>query len=203
MERQASYVPSVETHAISSDLTGAAADQVVALWRKLRARFGLRSAEQARTPHVTFVVGEIDSEALRQSLPRIVQDTAPLEVELGGVYAFESESPVVYLRVDTSPALVTLHRRVLAVAKDVGMQIWPWYGEADWIPHVTLALYDVERSRLDDVMAEARQYTGDIRWHTRLESLALVRLGPLTGTRRPYSFVNRYPFHPEENRHAV
>lgn len=174
-----------ETHAISSDLTGDAAEQIIALWTWLRDRFGLEAARSAGPPHITYVVGEVDEARVGPELAALAQRCAPFEISFEQVSAFSDPYPVVYLKVAHNTALLQMHDAIWRVAMDAGMTPWKNYDTSNWVPHVTLAVRDVERVGLAEA---AQEIGGQPRPRASLiKALALVHLGALEGSFRPYT----------------
>jgi 2'-5' RNA ligase len=179
-------VAALETQSISSDLTGRAADQVSELWKRWRLSFGIRAAADAIRPHVTWVVGEVPHTALLGPLADLATRSAPFDVAFDGIGTFEEEVCVVYLRVRPDEGLRALHAEVFHLCVGAGLQPWPNYDPASWIPHVTLAMRDIEAGQFPALVADARQV--DWAAGSRLEELSLVHLGPVRGTRREHTY---------------
>jgi 2'-5' RNA ligase len=99
---------------------------------------------------------------------------APFPVELHGVGVFEGESPVVYLRVRKDEPLLGAYRQILEAMRSAGLELWPHYLPDVWVPHVTLALQDLENRRLPDILRwlEGRR----TQLNSPLETLSVVHV---------------------------
>ena len=162
-------------YAISSDLTGEAYTLTTALWDVLERRFGLRAARAAKHPHLTYVVGECAKpEALAGQLDELADRMPTRHVEIDGLGVFQGEHPVVYLKVTNREQLAPVQCSLAQLARDAGMQIWPYYAQNVWVPHVTLALQDLHPERLNAVLEELK--ARPIRLVSPLASVELVEV---------------------------
>jgi hypothetical protein len=165
----------MESFAVSSDLTGAAYDTVSGLWDGLEREFGLRAARAAIHPHVTYCVGRRDDPSeLLKKVGQNAEDIAPFPVELQGVGVFRGEAPVVFLRVRKDEVLLRAYRQILAAVLSAGLDPWPHYLPDAWVPHVTLALEDLENRHLPDIL----RWLGGRRTYLNspLETLSVVHV---------------------------
>src|SRR5689334_17780014 len=139
-------------YAISSDLTGEAYAAVVGLWELLEDCFGIRAARAAQHRHLTYVVGECaHAETLDRMIEAAAREITPQTVKVDGLGVFQHERPVVYLKVTNRDELAPIQRRTEQLAVEAGMEVWPYYLEDAWIPHITLALQDLDPDRLSAV----------------------------------------------------
>jgi 2'-5' RNA ligase len=164
-----------DVYAVVSPLGGEALDEVMAIWDLLDRRFGLRAAQEALYPHITFFVGEGgDLPLLRQCVAEAASRERPLPITLDGLGHFPLPTPVLFLRAVHSRALARLHADVLDAARCAGTSLWPHYAPATWIPHVTLALRDLRPDNVPGVFAALRGRRTHLR--TVLGDLQLVRV---------------------------
>lgn len=162
-------------YGVSSQLTGQAYDEALAIWDELERRYGLRAAQAAVHPHVTYVVGACDQpHTLVECLSAAAARLAPFDVMIEGVDTFDGPAPVVFLRVVPSEPLARAYQVICQVMKQGGLEIWPLYSENQWTPHVTLALRDLPPKQLPEVL----RFLAHRRWSltTRLETIHLVRV---------------------------
>jgi 2'-5' RNA ligase len=178
-----------QIYAVVSLLGGDAYDEVMAIWQLLERRFGLRAAQEALHPHITYFVGEGgDLPTLRECVAAASSAEQPLPIRLDGVGLFPLPTPVLFLRAVHSAALARLYERVVDAAHGAGTTIWPHYTPAQWVPHVTLALRDLHPSAIPEVLDALRSRR--LRMHTMLAELQIVRV------RRPLSaseYVGVFP----------
>jgi 2'-5' RNA ligase len=178
-----------QIYAVVSLLGGDAHDEVMAIWQLLERRFGLRGAQEAIFPHVTYFVGEGgDLPTLHECVAAAAEAEQPLSITLDGLGLFPLPAPVLFLRAVRSAALARLYGRVLDAARCAGTTIWPHYTPEMWVPHVTLALRDLHPSILPEVVDALRHCR--LRMRTPLAELQIVRV------RRPLSdseYVGVFP----------
>ena len=175
--------PSPRTYGICSELADEAGRTALGLWDHLEARYGLRQVRAAARPHVSYLVGESDRASdLAAALADVAPGLSSFIVTLSGVRAFDGPEPVVYLAVDAGPALTAAHRALLRATQPLWSRIWPHYLPGAWTPHVTLALRDLPRERLGEVLADLRDRTAP--HSARLAHLDLVHVILPTHVRR-------------------
>jgi len=161
--------------AISSDLSGPALDHVRSLWACLEREFGLVKAQAARAPHLTFVVGSAPgAAALAAAAAEAARRLAPLPLDVQGLRVFPGERPVVYLAVRETARLRAAAAGARTLARRSGLDLWEHYRAASWVPHVTLALQDLEEARLAEVLRFLEARVAPL--STRLERLDVVRV---------------------------
>jgi 2'-5' RNA ligase len=162
-------------YAISADLTGEALAAGLELWDELEREFGCRAAKAARRPHVTFVVGAGDKPgALQREMEVAAAEVPPLEVVLDGLGTFPGPQPVVFLKVERTPALASARDRFERAMTAAGFELWPHYGAELWVPHMTLALQDTSEERLAALLGHLRGRR--LGYTTRLEAVDLVHV---------------------------
>jgi 2'-5' RNA ligase len=101
-------------------------------------------------PHVTLTVTD-DADALRGAAARLRGVLAPASSELVGPAFFATDPPILYLSVGPTEELLARHAAVAAVLEEAGVDAWPHYRPAQWMPHCTLSM-GVPETRLADAV---------------------------------------------------
>jgi 2'-5' RNA ligase len=143
------------------------------IWGELKAVFGLKAVIGSTRPHFTYHVAE-QYDAAR--IDAAIQTTADSErryvIQTEGVGIFTGAETVLYLAVHRGPELMRMHARVAESVAGIATNARAVYARDTWIPHITLALGDIEAAQIDDV---ARFVAGrDAQWEVPVTNLTLV-----------------------------
>ena len=143
------------------------------LWAELERTFGLRGIYGAPYPHLSYggALG-FHEEKAEAALTRVAAELEPLTVRTTGVGLFTGERPILYLSVVKSPALMTLHARLLEELLPLATGANPHYLPHRWTPHITLAYGDLTHERVAAVVRHLSPRRFD--WEVTLDNLALV-----------------------------
>jgi 2'-5' RNA ligase len=136
-------------YSIISELDEQAAIQVMHLWRLLHDACGLEGIFNYPNPHFTwFGMEDLNLDQSIPSLEDLSKSLIPFSVHTDGLGVFPGEKPVLYLPLVKSAHLVDLHREIwdkirpfTADIKDISLPEF-------WVPHITLALQDLNRENL-------------------------------------------------------
>ena len=156
-------------------------ERVEGIWAELKAVFQLKAVEGATEPHFTYHAAErYDAARIEEALGAIGRSTPSFEVETHGLGAFRGEETVLFLHVTPSDRLSELHAAIFGVAQALADAPKPAYAAATWVPHITLAIGDLQEERLPEIMAllGRREY----RWRMPATNLCLI---PDTASQRP------------------
>lgn len=122
-----------------------AAGQVRAWWNQLESALGLRGVRRVPFPHLTLFGFEgIDHPRVQRVLECFTEKQGPVPVRGIGLGLFLKPAPVVYLPVIRTPELDALHRALWEELGQLGGHRFRLYGPDHWIPHLTLAQFDLD-----------------------------------------------------------
>ena len=143
------------------------------LWAELETRFGLRGIYGAPFPHLSYHgARNFDDEKVEALLAQTAAGLEPLTVRTTGLGLFTGERPILYLPVVKTPALMTLHSRLLEALSPLATGENPHYLPERWTPHITLAYGDLTHAHVGNVLQHLSQRSFD--WELTLDNLALV-----------------------------
>jgi 2'-5' RNA ligase len=135
--------------AIVSLLDDQADAQVRSIHTRLAEECGLQGIRLFPDPHFSWLGGDDCSE---DKLERITSQLAgritPLEVRTNGLGIFTGASPVIYIPIVKTTALMDTQRRIWQAAGIAADARHPYYAPEVWVPHITLALTDVKPGSL-------------------------------------------------------
>ncbi|MGF1507400.1 MAG: 2'-5' RNA ligase family protein [Anaerolineae bacterium] len=126
-------------------------DHHTTLIRHLRKE--IRAENKPEVPHIALHVGRYSAPPtdLGSALRTFAAEMPPLKVTSTGLGLFTGRQPTVYLAVNRSEALNTLHHNVWYALRDHARDPVDHYRPAHWIPHVTLG-YPPNRRRLEQTV---------------------------------------------------
>ena len=123
-----------------------AASKVRGWWSLLEEELGLSGVRRVPFPHLTlFGFDGVEYPAIQKTLEDFSASTAPLTLNAIDLGIFLKPMPVLYTPVIRSPELTILHRRLWDIVSAMGGRMYGLYAPERWIPHMTLAQFDLTR----------------------------------------------------------
>lgn len=148
-------------------------------WSLLETQLGLRGVLVMPYPHFSYQISPgYDRPSLESTLQELSAQIAPFSVRTTGLGQFGDPWPVMFIAIERSAALATLHERIWKSCLPHAMDPVAYYQPANWIPHITLAhgeehntrpLTDGEVSKIRSTLAGE-----DYHWALCIDNLALV-----------------------------
>lgn len=143
----------MKVQAIVSALDDPYRDEVENIWGELKAVFGLQSVIGSTRPHLTYhVAAGYNAESIDEALTAIARETPRFAIETHGLGVFHGDETVIYLHLTRNDALTALHHRLWMTLDGIAVDVRPMYAAATWMPHITLAIGDVDESQLPVIM---------------------------------------------------
>jgi 2'-5' RNA ligase len=136
-------------YAIASMLDPNADVLVRRLWTRFESHCGLTGIRLTPLPHFSWQgAQEYQLEHVETILNRAAVQISPFVVRTAGLGIFTGRQPVVYIALVKDERLLNIHKMLWE-------QIWPYaalpniyYDPSQWIPHITLANYDLDPGAL-------------------------------------------------------
>lgn len=160
-------------HALVSVLPQQSYQQVEEIWRELEAEFGLKGVRITPIPHFTWQgARDYDFERLAEAITPIAREQPPLLVRTAGLGVFTGPQPVVFIHIVKTMELYELHARLWEAAQPHSRAPSPYYRPQAWIPHISLALEDVNQTNIAGVITRLafRPYV----WEMVIDHLAVL-----------------------------
>ena len=147
--------------------------RVKALWDELEHRFHLSGVRSFPYPHVSFnILGEYGTGKVDTELRAITARLKPFTIHTAGLGIFLSPEPVIYIPVVRSPALDQVHQQLWQAFPQKADSGGGLYSPEQWVPHITLAVDDLTRELLPQVVTFLSDV--DFHWAIRLEGLSFA-----------------------------
>lgn len=160
-------------------------------WDLLEAEAGLSGVRRVPFPHLTLFGFEgIDYPTIQRTLEDFSGSTAPLRLQSVGLGVFLKPQPVIYTPVIRTPGLTELHQRLWTTVEGLGGDMFGLYAPTCWIPHMTLAQFDLTR---DNVLPAFQALLGlDLQLDFEVRNLTLYNwIGPRYEPQERYPLLGR------------
>jgi 2'-5' RNA ligase len=182
-------------HGIVSLLDESANQQVRQLWDELHHRFGIQQlVERVPFPHFSYqVAADYQEDELDDALRTFAADHQPFTVTTAGLGIFAGSQPVLVTTVVRSPDLSHVHRELWQAVDGIGSGVNDLYRPARWMPHITLAHFDLTPPLLGEVVAVLADR--DFQWTISIDNVAVI-----WDTGKPHELGYRFPLgEPEDH----
>lgn len=135
--------------AIATLLNQVADEHTRSMWNELEHVCGLSGIRLTPTPHFTwFGADSFDLAEVRKEFENLSQDLRTIYVNTVGLGIFPTEKPVLYLPIIKNRALLDMQEKIWKRLHLHGTNVPDLYNPELWIPHVTLAHYDLTKETI-------------------------------------------------------
>jgi 2'-5' RNA ligase len=160
-------------HAVVSLLDQRCYRKVEDLWAELDRKFSVRGIYVTPLPHFSYQVAErYDVEALKAALQSVALNMAPFQIRTGGLGIFTGSNPVLFVQVVRAPELSELHQRLWQGLSETACGLLGNYSPERWLPHITLAHADIDKSNLPEVVRLLSER--DFDWEIQVNNLSFL-----------------------------
>jgi hypothetical protein len=147
--------------------------QVSAIMEDLKEQCGIVGGLVTPVPHFSWnIAPRYDLERLHERLAAMAAAARPFTVRAAGLALFTGERPVVYVPLVMTAALMAFHRAIWEQTIDLAEAPVPYYAPDRWIPHITLAMFDVTRENINCLMQ--RLAFAPIDWELRVDQIGTI-----------------------------
>lgn len=169
----------VPKHGVVSLLDLGSSDRVRRVWSHLEVQFGLRGVLIMPHPHLSYqIAAGYDREAVEATLRKVARVLPPFRVRTTGLAQFDGPWPVVYVAVEQSTMLRSVHEMVWNACLPFSSHPVQYYKPGAWVPHVTLAHGEERNTRplTSELVAKIRNSlrSDDFQWELPIDNLTLV-----------------------------
>ncbi|HNX32758.1 MAG TPA: 2'-5' RNA ligase family protein [Holophaga sp.] len=174
-----------------------AAGRVRQWWDVLEAKVGISGVRRVPFPHVTlFGFDGLDYPQVRKCLEDFSVDTPPLDLRSVGLGVFLKPMPVIYSPVIRSPRITDLQRELWERIARLGGQMYGLYSTERWIPHITLAQFDLTLANQEPALRALMELDLELRFEVR--NLTLFNwIGPRYEPQERYPLLGGTLVHPK------
>lgn len=149
-------------------------ERVQEIQAELKDRFGLVVPEEMFLPHFSYHVAErYDERAVFDRMARLASETAVFSLHASGVAVFPGDESIVYIPICRTPALHSLHQRLVTAVHPHAINPIDYYLPQRWLPHITLAQGEtdpVKRGAILNWLIDEQ-----INWRLTVSSISYVK----------------------------
>ncbi len=141
-------------YAIASLLDTVSGQAVQNLWEKFEENCGLTGVKFSPLPHFSWQGSDLyQVEPVEAVLGDLAAEIRPFRARAASLGVFPGNMPVVYLALVKNETLLHIHQMLWDRLRPYAIAPNNYYSPENWVPHITLALYDVEPDRLGCAVA--------------------------------------------------
>jgi len=160
-------------YAIASLLDPLSDKTVRSLWEYFERSCGLTRVRMAPLPHFSWQGAEgYETAGVEAVLANIAAHCSPFVVRAAGLGLFTGEMPVVYIPLIKDERLLNIHKMIWEAVYPMAIVPNLYYDPAHWMPHITLALHEVDPWRLGCAVEEIA--TQKIEFDIIVDNIALI-----------------------------
>ncbi|MBN2910786.1 2'-5' RNA ligase family protein [Polycladomyces sp. WAk] len=160
-------------HAIVSLLDEHHYQQVENLWAELRNKFGLDGIYKTPYPHFSYQIAEeYDFQRVEDELKRLSRQIPSFSIRTSGLGIFTGTDPVLYVPIVRSSLLDSIHRTLLTRISNAANKTSPYYGPDHWIPHITIAQWNLDKNLLSKAISYVYDY--NFYWTIQVNNFAII-----------------------------
>ncbi|HEY9077154.1 MAG TPA: 2'-5' RNA ligase family protein [Anaerolineaceae bacterium] len=174
--------------AIATLINATASSQVQSFWDTLDMVCGLAGIKVTPNPHFSWQSADrYTQNELDTILTNIAKKTKPFYTKTTGLGIFTGEKPVLYLPVVKTSNMTILHNLIWDSVKDLAVVVNHYYAPDTWMPHITLAIRDVDSENI--ACAVKHFLSMNLSFEVRVDHFALVyAINEQIGTVKSYKF---------------
>lgn len=147
--------------------------QVEGLWAELETRFDVRGVYVTPYPHFSYhIAPHYQTQLILEALAHISRTTAAFPVVTTGIAIFTGPSPVIYIPVAPSLALLTLHQAIYTAVQPFSQQASSYYTPNLWFPHIPVGFADITPRNLGPIVTWLNRQT--FAWQITVNNLCFI-----------------------------
>jgi len=139
---------------IALQLQEPAAGVVRGWWNILARELGITGINRVPFPHVTLAgCTGVEAPVIQEIMEDLSRKVPPLRLRSTGLGIFLDPEPVLYAPVVRDRPLEDLHHQIWEALSGLRGQMNPHHAPDRWMPHITLAQFDLRRDGLPKVLS--------------------------------------------------
>lgn len=161
-------------YALASPININENEKIHTIWNELDFACEMNQVKLAPIPHFSYVTyeGVVNHDAIFEALQRVAAEMEPFQIQVSGLGVFQGKTPILYLPIVKTKLLIELHAKILNDVLKHVEKASPFYLEENWIPHITLAIRDVNLDNLSCAVDQCMQF--DLSFRLKVDQLAIL-----------------------------
>ena len=165
-------------------------EKIHKIWNELDLSCQMSEIKYAPIPHFSYMTFNkiSDKELLKNSLQNISGQLEPFEIQISGLGIFKGEEPILYLPVVRTKKLSDVHSLILSEISDYISETSDFYSEENWIPHITLAIRDINLDNISCAIEQCLQF--QLSFRLKVDHIAILYMDENTfGIEKSFALV--------------
>lgn len=181
-------------YAIASLLDPISGQTVRSLWEHFERSCGLTGVRTTPLPHFSWQAADAyEVEGSEAVLGDIARQCSPFIAQTAGLGIFTGQMPVVYIPLVKNEQLLNMHKMLWEAMRPFAIAPNLYYDPSRWVPHITLALHEVEPWRLGCAVEEIAGQP--VEFEIMVDNFALIyQTGGRAGLQRRFGFRENVHF---------
>jgi 2'-5' RNA ligase len=143
------------------------------IWGELNQDCGLTGIQATPYAHFSWqIAADYRWDRVEAVMQEIAALMEPITIKTTGLTVFTGENPVLVVPLIRTAALSQFHALIWRKMEGVGIGASMHYHPQNWVPHITLANYDLTPANLDCAMQKLA--FRDLSWEIEVDNLALI-----------------------------
>ena len=136
-------------YAIISEIDKQSSETVKIIWHDLCEECGLEEIYTLPTPHFSWLVAEeMDLKQAKSTIASMISTVPEIKTYTFGLGIFSGILPVLFLPMVKTMEMINLHQNIWEQVGPFCRQLKTYYSPSFWMPHITLALKDLDKDKL-------------------------------------------------------
>jgi hypothetical protein len=144
------------------------------VWNDFQHQIGISRIKTTSFPHLTWVIAKhTDEDLVDHQLNIFRKKITPFVFSTNGIGVFTGKRPAVYIQIKPDIRLLAFQNQLYDLFSDHSEGLKKFYAPDRWIPHISVAIEDIDTSNIGRVMEYLlpKSFKHDI----RIEYFTLVR----------------------------
>ena len=161
-------------YALASPINISENDKIHNIWNELDFACEMNQVKFAPIPHFSYMTYKnvINPVGLQQALEKVSYEINPFRIQVNGIGIFQGPKPILYLPIVKTQLLLQIHSKVLNAASPHISEFSDFYLEENWIPHITLAIRDINLDNISCAVNQCMQF--DLSFSLTIDHLAIL-----------------------------
>ena len=161
-------------YALASPINIDENDKIHNIWNELDFACEMNQVKFAPIPHFSYMTYKSVNNpiGLQQTMLDLGNEISPFEIQISGLGIFQGPSPILYLPIVKTKFLFDIHSKILGSISPYIAEASDFYKENNWIPHITLAIRDINLDNLSCAVDRCMQF--DLSFRLKIDHLAIL-----------------------------
>jgi len=149
-------------------------DKVLKIWEDLENRFNIKWVkDNISIPHLTWNVAEkYNIENFNDVIKKSIKSLDSITIKTQGLGLFSGEKITLYIPLKPTKELLHFHDFLWNLVNVNDTKLNKYYSPANWIPHITLAVEDIDKKNVGQVVSYLSKKK--FKFQIKLDSVSIV-----------------------------